>query len=165
MYLNEFFEYKNRLAGQLINNPDIVSMMTDDLRIAKNPEDLMYTQIFPLEYVPETAEEGKTYICFDVDIHGVSNKTFLTPVLYIWVFTHRSLLRMKGGGILIDELVSEIDKMINGSRFYGLGELNLYSCKRFAPITDYQGKVLTYETKDFNRSAPTGQPRPTKRFV
>ncbi len=70
----------------------------------------------------------------------------------MWVFSHRSKLRLpKGGGIRTDKICSEICKKINGSFKYGLGELELYSVKRFAPMTDYQGKVLTFYAKEFSR--------------
>lgn len=89
---------------------------------------------------------------------------FLKPVLYIWVLTHKSLLRLPdGAGVRTDRLAAEIVKAINGSRKYGLGELNFYSAKRFAPITDYQGKVLTFNADEFNRLNPTKQPVPANR--
>ena len=44
------------------------------------------------------------------DIAEVQDKTFYTPALYIWVFTHKSKLRLKEGGIRTDRLAVEIDK-------------------------------------------------------
>lgn len=135
----------------LLTNKDIVKLLVDNIGDIKDVMDLAYTQVFPCEYVPDTVQEGKTYICFDVDIQQAVNKTFLLPTLYIWVFSHRSRLRLPEGGVRTDKLCSEICKTVNGSREYGLGELNLYSVKRFAPMTDYQGKVLTFHAKDINR--------------
>ena len=112
---------------------------------------LAYTRVFPYEYVPDTVQDGDTFVCFDVDITRVSDKTFLTPTLYIWVFTHKSRLRLPEGGVRPDRLCSEICRVINDSREYGLGELNLYACRRFAPMTDFQGKVMSFEARDFNR--------------
>ncbi len=105
----------------------------------------------------------RLFICCDVDVQRSVNKTFLLPVLYVWVFTHKSKLRLPEGGVRTDKLASEIAKAINGSRYYGLGELDLYSAKRFAPITDYQGKVLTFQATDFNRFTPSGKPVPSNR--
>ena len=62
-----------------------------------------------------------------------------------------------------DILASKINAMLNGSRFYGLGELELYSVKRFAPVTDYQGKVMTFHAKEFNRPSPNTKPIPSNR--
>lgn len=150
MQLQEFFDYKNQLMEDLLTNEDIVRLIDDTVAL-QNADSLAYTQVFPCEYVPDTVQEGKTYICFDVDVQRAVDKTFLSPTLFVWVFTHRSKLRLPEGGVRTDKLCSEICKAINGSRKYGLGELNLYSVKRFAPMTDFQGKVLTFYAKDFNR--------------
>lgn len=163
MNLEEFFDYKNRLMHDLLTNEKILELLKDEANPIKRPEDFVYSQVFPYEYVPETLEYGMTFICCDVDVQQSMNKTFLLPVVYIWVFSHKSKLQLPEGGLRTDKLAAEIAKTINGSRFYGLGELNLYSAKRFAPIVDYQGKILTFHAKDFNRKSPTGQPVPTNR--
>lgn len=165
MQLNEFFDYKNRLVADMVTNSEIVSLLRDDAVENYDPSALVYTQIFPFEYVPETLEHGQTYICCDVDVQKTSSKTFLSPVIYVWVFTHKSKLRLDKGGVRVDKLCSEIAKTLNGSRYYGLGELDLYSVKRFSPITDYQGKVMMFVAKDFNRPSPTGKDIPSNRKV
>ena len=124
MQLQEFFDYKNQLMEDLLTNEDIVRLIDDTVAL-QNADSLAYTQVFPCEYVPDTVQEGKTYICFDVDVQRAVDKTFLSPTLFVWVFTHRSKLRLPEGGVRTDKLCSEICKAINGSRKYGLGELNL----------------------------------------
>lgn len=162
MQLKDFFDYKNQLMEDLLTHESIVSLIKQDMDM-KDAESLAYSQVFPYEYVPETVQGGGTYICFDVDIQNVSGKTFLTPALYIWVFAHRSNLRLPEGGVRTDKLCSEICEVINGSRYYGLGELNLYSVKRFAPMTDYQGKVMTFYAKEFNRQFNGAKQTPANR--
>ncbi len=163
MQLDEFYHYKNRLMGDLLTNETIVKLVDEKVSMDKAGT-LAYKNIFPCEYVPETVQNGETFICFDVDIQRVESKTYLLPVLYIWVFTHRSSLRLPdGGGVRTDKICSEICKTINGSRKYGLGELELYSVKRFAPMTDYQGKVMTFSATDFNRPHFTSKPIPANR--
>lgn len=163
MQLDDFFDYKNQLMQDLLTNQAIVRLLSDDCKTVDKPEALVYRQVFPYEYIPDTVEHGQTFICCDVDVQKSLNKTFLLPVLYIWIFTHKSKLRLPEGGVRTDKLASEIAKAINGSRNYGLGELDLYSAKRFAPITDYQGKVLTFQATEFNRFSPSGRPVPTNR--
>lgn len=151
MLLDEFFDYKNKLMEDLLTTESIVNLLGDDASI-ENAASLAYTQVFPYEYVPETVEEGKTYICFDVDITAASgdfDELFYNPEIYIWVFSHKSRLRLPEGGVRTDKICAEICKKINGSLFYGLGKLKLYSVKRFAPMTDYQGKRMAYTARDF----------------
>lgn len=161
--LDELFDYKNQLMDDLLTNTDIVKLMSDDGKIEVAPETLMYTQVFPYEFVPDVTEHGQTFICCEVDIKEVLNKTYLVPALYIWVFTHKSKVRLPGGGVRTDKLSSIITSIINGSRMYGLGELNLQSAKRFSPITNYQGRILTFYAKDFNRLAPSDKKVPANR--
>lgn len=162
MQLEDFYDYKNKLMEDLLTSETIVSLIGRDKDI-KDPRTLAYKQVFPTDYIPETVQDGQTFICFDVDILSVSNKTFLTPVLYIWIFVHRSKLVLPGGGIRADKLCSEVCKIINGSRYYGLGELNLSSVKRYAPMTDYQGKLMTFYAKEFNMQFNGSKTTPSNR--
>lgn len=162
MQLEEFFDYKNQLMEDLLTREDIVGLIDEDIKI-EDATTLAYKRVFPCEYVPDTVEHGATYICFDVDIQASVGKTFLSPTLYVWVFTHRSKLRLAEGGVRTDKICSQICKAINGSREYGLGELNLYSVKRFAPMTDFQGKVMTFHAKDFNRQFDPNKKTPSNR--
>ncbi len=163
MQLDEFFHYKNQLMNDLLTNKQIIRLLSGETKQISSPEELLYSQVFPYEYMPDTVTHGKTYICCDVDIQRAPTKTFLSPTMYIWVFTHKSLMRLPEGGVRVDKLCSEIAKTINGSRYYGLGELDLDSTRRFAPISDYQGKVLTFKATDFNRVSPTGRSAPSNR--
>ena len=163
MQLDEFFDYKNRLMDDLLTSKRIITLLSDDCKTIRSPESLVYSQVFPYEYIPETVTHGHTFICCEVEIQRVSSKTYLTPALDVWEFTHKSKIRLPEGGVRTDKLCSEIAKAINGSRFYGLGELDLYSVKRFAPITDYQGKVMMFQATDFNRFSPSGKPIPSNR--
>ena len=162
MQLEEFFDYKNRLVYDLLSNQNVVKILNRGCNVS-TPEELVYKRIFPYEYVPDTVEEAGTYVCCDVDIQKSQSKTFLDPVIYVWVFTHKSQIRHPDGGVTTDRLCSEISKTINGSRFYGLGELDLYSVRRFAPIADYQGKMMTFNAKDINRFQSVNKPTPENR--
>lgn len=164
MQLHEFFDYKNRLMYDLLSDKEIVSLLDSSVQTADEAYDrLAYKRVFPFDYIPETIEDAGTYICFDVDIQKVLNKTYLVPVVYIWLFSHKSLLRLEEGGVRTDVLCSKISERINGSPYYGLGKLELYSVKRYAPISDYQGKIMMFQAEDFNRPAPSKQSVPANR--
>lgn len=150
MQLQDLYDYKNQMMKDLLENEAIVKLIDENATLETAPS-LAYKQVFPCEYLPDTVEEGKTYICFDVDVQEALNSTFIIPSLLVWVFTHRSKLRLPEGGVRTDKLCSEICKAVNGSKEYCLGELNLNSVKRFAPMTDYQGKVMTFRGVEVNR--------------
>ena len=162
VHLEEFFDYKNEAVKTFCHNENIVRLITDSKEAPVPNYDLAYKQIFPYEYVPDTVDDGKVFLCLDVDIVEVPNKTFYVPVMYLWAFAHKSKIRLDEGGIRTDQLCVEIDKELNGSRFFGLGELNLFHVGRFSPNTGYQGRVMAYSAKVFNRLAPSKRP-PAKR--
>lgn len=152
MLLEELFDYKNKIMKMFCENDEVVKLVAhiddaDDI----DGLTLAYSRIYPFEYVPETVKEDDTFICFDVDIPDVESEVIYHPVIYIWMFTHKDTLRLDKGGVRTDMLAAEIDKMLNGNRTLGLGELDLRSVTRFAPIKDFQGRVLVYEGKDTNR--------------
>lgn len=151
MLLQDLFDYKTKLMELLCNNERIVHLVTNSKNAPTPNYDLRYTQIFPYEYLPETVDDARTYICFDVDVPSVMNQTYYLGAIHIWIFTHKSLARIKGGGVRNDEIAMEIDAMLNGSREFGLGELDLHKSGRFSPIPNYQGRSLTYQCEEFNR--------------
>lgn len=158
MLLDELFLYKNELAEILCKDEEIVRLITDNSETSVPAYDLIYSKIFPFEYIPKTVSEGSTFICFDVDVLEVINKTFLLPAIYVWVFTHESKLRLPEGGVRTDQLAIRINNIMNGNRHFGLGELELYSVNRFSPISDYQGRVLAYSAREYNRPRPSKKP-------
>ena len=151
MELQEFYDYKDRLMMDLCSNEEIVKLLTGEEHPTVPNRDLPYTQIYPFQFIPETENNARTFICFDVDILKAPNKTFYNPVIYIWVLAHKSKMRTKGKGCLTDAITCEIDHMLNGNRNYGQGELELGPVDRFIPTTDYLGREMVYFTQDFNR--------------
>jgi len=160
--LQILYDYKNKLMEDILTSETIVKLLDENLSMS-DAETLAYKQVFPYDYVPETIEEGDTFICFDVDIQAIENKTFLHPTISIWVFAHKSKLRLTTGGVRTDRIISELVNILNGNRYYGLGELDLRSVKRFAPMMDFQGKYLVFDARDYNRLSPTGKQIPGNR--
>ena len=102
-------------------------------------------------------------MCCDVDVLDVGKRPYYGLALYIWVFAHKSVLRLPKGGVRTDAICANIDQRISGSRLYGMGKLELDYVKRFAPMADYTGKVMRYVATDFYRLNDLKQPVPSNR--
>ena len=151
MYLSELFDYKNLLMKEICSSQAVASLITDNPDQTVPAKDLIYSQVFPYEFIPETVDMGQTFICFDVDVAKTLERPYYLLYLYVWVFTHKSKMRLEKGGVRVDEIVNELDKILEGHKCFGLGDLKLHSVERFTPITDYQGRVLTYTAVDINK--------------
>lgn len=162
MHLDEFFHYKNQLLDDLLTDEEILHLINSDVT-PEEAQTLVWNQVMPVEYYPETIEKGKLYLCCDVDIRRVPSSLIYSPTLYIWIFCHKDLLRLREGGVRTDKLCHLIDQKLNGSFEYGLGKLELQSVNRFALMSDYSGKVMAYEATDFNKTFDPKKTIPSKR--
>jgi len=150
-HLEEFTTYKNTLMEAICTSDTIVNLLkldTDDDSITGR--DMRYSRIFPYNYVPLVTDQASTYICFTVTApypkDGVVTQLYLT----VYVFTHQDIMRTKNG-MRTDLIISEIDKLLNGSTKYGLGKVVLKACDIMSvPSRGYSGLYSVYAVKDFN---------------
>ena len=97
----------------------------------------------------KTTEVG-TYLCFDVAAPRIIDRAFSDFRIYFWIISHERAMRTPKG-LVTDLLSCEVDKLMNGSREFGLGRVELMGWDRFTPADDFHGRSLTYRTVDFNR--------------
>lgn len=168
MNLSEFFDYKNQFFSDVIKNEKLIKLINED-KTLETAESLMYTQLYPYEYIPETVEHGYSFVCCEVGVQASMSRTnnsvrmLYKPVLDIWVLVHKSKLRLPEGGVRFDAICSEIADTINESLFYGIKGLRLYSVKPFSPATDYKGKVMSFVSDDINWFYDPTRPVPANR--
>lgn len=151
--LEEFTTYKQTLMKALCTSDSIVGLLKLDTdKPTITGKDMRYTRIFPYDYIPLTTEQATTYVCFTVTAPNVRDDFITELRLTIHVFTHQDLMRTDNG-IRTDLLVSEVDKLLNGSTKYGLGKVSLKSCDILqVPCRGYTGLYSVYTVKDFNNS-------------
>lgn len=151
--LEEFTSYKQTLMEAICTSDKITELMkldTDDPSITGR--DMRYSRIYPYNYVPLTIEIAQTFICFTVTAPNVRDDIISELRLTVYVFCHQDLMRTSKG-MRTDLLVSEIDKLLNGSTKYGLGKVSLKMCDVMqVPCKGYSGLFSVYSVKDFNNS-------------
>ena len=127
---------------------ELLKLNTDPVGI--QGRDMRYKRIFPYNYVPYTIETAQTFICFTVTAPNVKDNLIAELRLTVYVFTHQDIMRTDSG-VRTDLLVSEIDKLLNGSTKYGLGKVSLRACDVMqVPAQGYSGLYSVYTVKDFS---------------
>ena len=150
-HLEEFTSYKQTLMQAICTSDSIVRL----LKLETDPEDITgrdmrYDRIFPYNYVPLVTQNAKTFVCFIVTAPSVRDGIVSDLQLTVFVFTHQDIMRTDRG-MRTDLLVSEIDKLLNGSTKYGLGKVKLKACDVLqVPVRGYSGLYSVYTVKDFN---------------
>lgn len=148
--LKELSSFKSKLLQYFLSNQELVNLIRGSENNAVPDFALRYNQVFPYAWVDDTTDEEKAYICFDVDVPGVSSNAIKEVRLSIWIFAHKSIMRTPSG-TLIDRMASCIDKMLNGSDEFGVSTLELKYVAREKMSKDMYGRVLVYTVKDINR--------------
>jgi len=156
----ELIDYPYEVAIKISTSPEIIQLLLDNP--TANPEDynLINTQIFSDDYIPETLNEVQKFICVDADIPKVTNSTTKDVEVTIYVFMHHDCMKLdnliwkerRGKGNRRDHLCNEITKLLNGSSEFGIGKLELTSTMRFRPAKDYSGRMMKFKAKSFNQS-------------
>ena len=149
MYLDELSKYKIEIMKRLCLSKEIQSLILFS-ESENQGKEMMYKNIFPYAFIPDTVTDASTFICFDLEIQRVQNRTFKDINMLFWIFTHQSLMRTENG-IRTDIISNEVDKILNGNKNFGLGTSELKKVLRINPAKDYHGRSLIYKTVDFNR--------------
>ena len=155
MLFEELTEYRALVMKTLCNDKEIVKLVTDQETSSIPDRSLMYTQIFPYAYTPDTTKEATTFVCFRLSVPEVMNKTYKRINLIFYIFTHQSLMRTQDG--LRPDLIGQaIERLFNGSLDVGLGRVRLEGMDDISPITDYHGIAIEYSGAEFNRPSVYG---------
>ena len=155
MLFEELTDYRALVMKTLCNDEEIVKLVTDQESPSVPNRGLMYTQIFPYAYTPDTTKETKTFICFRLSVPEVMNKTYKKINLIFYIFTHQSLIRAQDG--LRPDLIGQaIERLFNGSLDVGLGRVKLVGMDDISPITGYHGIAIEYSVAEFNRPSING---------
>ncbi len=149
-YLRDFTEFRTNLMQAVCSDQELVNLIYNDEEHKAPDRTLPYQYVYPIPYVPETTEKASTYVCFRLSVPMVQSKTIKDVAIYVYVVTHKDLMRSKGG-LRIDKMAERIDAILNGSTKYGLGRLKLDKIDDVYPAKDYYGLILKYVNADFNR--------------
>lgn len=92
-------------------------MGNDDI---EEPDEAIYTYIFPYFHIPDTIEAAHSYICFKVNMTDRSNINdwYENFTLTVWVIVNQALMKMPsgyGGATRVDYLSDIVEKQLHGS--------------------------------------------------
>ena len=149
--------YKNKLMSSIINSPELIALVNDSYIEGGEIIDangLVYKQIFPFYYIPDTQTETLSYVIMKVNGLGVSGKIYNKAEVYICVMSHQDIMKVEdAGGTRIDLMGEIIEDLFNGRDDFGFGEMELKSNAEININTTYRGRELRFFVEDFNADA------------
>lgn len=150
-------DYKNNIMYKLITNEKLVKALVineedfldRDLPENFSPASIIYSQIYPYQYVSSIESEPKTFITMSFGNYRYVNNCFKSGVLNFYVFTHKSLISKSNYGLRTDFIIDEVDSMFNKSDSVGVFKLELNSGGDIKLDDEYFGSVISYKFTDF----------------
>ena len=113
-----------------------------------------------IKYVRYKRSSGSSrvgaYVWVEIDIPNVNNKHIKDAEIYVTVACHKQYMKLdhsiyKGMmGNRRDNITRYIDKLINNSPIFGIGNLTLKSVRTLSPYNQFIFKELTYTVPEFN---------------
>ena len=158
-FLDELIEYPVKALHRIGTNPTVAQLLTDNPEIdmeSEEADDIFDRFLFDYIYVDGTTTEAAAYICVEAETGGSPTSTMKNMKLYITVICHKQFMKVdptKFKGMIgnrRDNLVRYIDKLLNGSDFFGIGALKLENAHTGAAPTGFTARELTYTVPDFN---------------
>lgn len=149
--------YKRKLITSICNSPDLIALVNDDYidedGECVNSDELIYKQIFPYYYIPDTQTKAQSYVIMKVNGLGVKNKIYNKAEVYICVVSHQDVMQAKGGGTRIDLMGEVVEELFNGRDDFGFGEMELKFNMEDEINTNHRCRILRFMVEDFNADA------------
>lgn len=163
MNLKEIGEFKNKVISKLIHDDNVVDVLIGKNKNKDNKEELLLGIdetgkngcVFKFEYVPDTQEMSKTFLCVEVIPDKTNGGSVTDMYLYIFIYCSKDIMqtyhRNQSSGTRIDILASDVDRILNGNSDFGIGPLEWDSSNIYKPAQIYYGRVLVYSVSAFRR--------------
>ena len=155
-------KYKNKLMLSIATSPELIELVNKDYVDSGecvDSDELIYKQLFPYYYIPETQTEALSYITMKVNGLGVKGKIYNKAEVYICVISHQDCMYVKGGGGTRIDLMGEIiEELFNGRDDFGFGEMELKSNIETSVNTSHRCRELRFLVEDFNADACRDEP-------
>lgn len=146
--------------AELCMSPEIVKLL--GCEDEENPEDIIpYNYSFPHEYIPETINETKRFINFEIKARiDPRNNVFKDVTIYFFVMCHQDVVRYEENGreyLWYDKVTCELDNLFSEQNKLGIGEMILTDNVPYCPQQIFKGRLLTFTVKDFNNGLKYGK--------
>lgn len=163
MNLVDLGTFKTNVVSKLLHDPCVVEALLGKVSEEDDVEELLLGEesgapghIYDFEYVPEINENTDTYLCVEAVVKTAPTDTAYTIYLYVFAYCHKKIMHSYSrdgmGGNKADILASDVDKILNGSRDFGIGRLRLLGDDIYKPNNAYYGRCIVYESEAFNRN-------------
>lgn len=152
--------YKKKLVSSIVTSPELVELLDNSYvedGECVDSDELIYKQVFPYYYIPDTQTDAKSYVIMKVNGLGIKNKIYNKAEVFICVISHQGIMKAKGG-TRIDKMGEIVEELFNGRDDFGFGEMELKYNIEDEINTTHRCRILKFMVEDFNTDACKDEP-------
>lgn len=158
--LDDMTLYKEAIIRKIAASQKVIGLLANDPMIDMDSDeanDIIDRNIFDYDYIDRTVQRSDAYIMVDSELDYPTSGTMNQWRVYVQIVCAKTFNSMdhkifKGvSGNRRDNLAQEIDALLNGERFIGIGDLELLSAAPATVPDTFTSMLLTYRVHDFRR--------------
>lgn len=158
--LDDMTLYKEAIIRKIAASQKVIGLLVNDPMIDMDSDeanDIIDRNIFDYDYIDRTVQRSDAYIMVDSELDYPTSGTMNQWRVYVQIVCAKTFNSMdhkifKGvSGNRRDNLAQEIDALLNGERFIGIGDLELLSAAPATVPDTFTSMLLTYRVHDFRR--------------
>lgn len=153
-------DYKSTVITQICGSQPVLALLADEPSLDIDSDRAYRVTdecIFDFNYIDRTVERSDAFIMVETDMVEATSGTMNAWELYVQIVCHKGYVGMdakkfKGiRGNRLDNLICQVDQLLNGTRLFGIGRLELQECSVAVVPDSFASKMLTYRIEDFRR--------------
>lgn len=154
-------DYRNVITNEILNNEILVDVLSRGTLTTDDADELVWHNLLPQEFDPETITETESYIFYDINEAtssqvGRNGTGYVTLTLFFWVLTHRDIVRYEGNvatsknRLRNDIIVRELKKTFAPQANLGISK-NRFLYNNIFTQTNYKytGRLVAFKITDF----------------
>lgn len=158
-YLDQIVQFPAKVLQTIANDKYCVGLLINkgfEQVEESDLDDALDNHIFDYQYVDNTTQEASAYIWAEMEVNSVQNRQIKGIRLYVTVACHKNFMKLSHTvfqgveGNRRDNLVRYVDRLLNNTSAFGIGNLTLSSVRTLSPIGDFVIREITYVVPDFN---------------
>lgn len=156
----EIIEYRKKIQNELCTDKEILKLL-DESKTAHPEDTIPFHKVYPHEYIPETIDDTRRMICFDIKAEiDNKNKTLKEMTVYFFISCHQNVVPYFENGRMFlwyDKVVCAIENIFTDSYKFGVGKIEFVSNNPYYPNQKFKGRQLIFRLFDFYNGAKYGK--------
>lgn len=155
--LQDLSKDKVTIMSRIISDPNICKAIyynepnfLDQPDIVDPASSVIYKNVFPYRYIPDPTNEEHTYVTLSFRRYKPIGTAYKSGLIYIYVFTHKDLVKTDYGLLRYDYIISELDQLMNVQYGIGIGKAEFHEMDEFIVNEQYLGQFIAYKIHEFN---------------